>query len=57
MLNLQLDKFTYTSSGSSKKPNDKIPFCKPIFLQFVFQKNIIGIADDIFQEGLLLYLD
>ena len=56
MLNLQLDKFTDTGSGGGKKPHDKIPFRSPILLHLVFQEDVVGIADDIFQEGLLLSL-
>ena len=54
MFDLNLYQFAYSGTGGSQIPDNKIPFHVSVFLQLLFQKFIISIADNIFQKIFLL---
>ena len=56
MLDFDLDELADASAGGSQIPNHEVPLHVTILLEMLFQKVVVGIADYIFEEVLLLYL-
>ena len=57
MLSFYLQEFADSGPCSAHKPYNEIPFHQSVRFQFPLQKPVISIADDVFQEILLLNLD
>lgn len=57
MLYLDLYQLGHPCPRGGKIPHNEIPGHSPIFFELIFQKKIVGVADDVFQVIPLLYLD
>ena len=57
VLYFDLNQFTYSCTRSSQKANHKVPVKLIISFQAILEILIIGSADHIFKECLLLYAD
>lgn len=57
MFRFDLEKFANASSRGSQKPYHEIPGGVPLLLELRLEKPIIGIADHVFEEVLLLYFN
>ena len=57
MFNFYLEQLADSGSGCRHEPHDEIPFQMSVSFELLFQEFIVGIADDVLQEVLLLNLD
>ena len=57
MFHLDLLEFADARSRSRKVPDNEIPCAVILLAQFFLEENIVGIADDVFEESLVLFFD